>query len=58
MQYVNVIEGLIGETISSSDSDVVQADISQYMSEGLQTIVNVLPEDMMWMLEANTKEYT
>ena len=31
MQYVNVIEGLIGETISSSDSDVVQADISQYM---------------------------
>ena len=58
MDYVNVIEGLIGETIGSSDSDVVQADISQYMSEGLQTIVNVLPEDMMWMLEANTKEYT
>ena len=58
MDYVEVIEGLIGESIAASGTDVLQADVSQYMSEGLQTIVNVLPEDMMWMLEANTKEYT
>jgi len=34
------------------------ADIASWMVEGLQTIVNVLPEDMLWMLEANTKEYS
>jgi len=34
------------------------ADVTEWMAEGLQTIVNVLPEDMLWMLEANTQEYS
>ena len=34
------------------------ADVTEWMAEGLQTIVNVLPEDMLWMLEADTKEYS
>ena len=49
--YEAQVNKLIGE-------DHPGADITEWMAEGLQTIVNVLPEDMLWMLEANTKEYS
>ena len=56
--YETQIENLIGEDINSSSTDVLQIDVTNWMAEGLQTIVNVLPEDMLWMLEASTKEYS
>ena len=55
--YETQIENLIGEDINASGTDILQIDVTNWMVEGLQTIVNVLPEDMLWMLEANTKEY-
>ena len=56
--YESQIENLIGEDINASLTDVLQIDVTNWMAEGLQTIVNVLPEDMLWMLEADTKEYS
>lgn len=49
--YEAQVNKLIGE-------DVPAADVTEWMSEGLQTVVNILPEDMLWMLEANTQEYS
>ena len=49
--YEAQVNKLIGE-------DVPGTDVTEWMAEGLQTIVNVLPEDMLWMLEADTKEYS
>ena len=49
--YEAQVNKLIGE-------DHPGADITEWMAEGLQSIVNVLPEDMLWMLEANTQEYS
>ena len=56
--YEAQIENLIGEDINASLTDVLQIDVTNWMAEGLQSIVNVLPEDMLWMLEANTQEYS
>ena len=49
--YESQVNKLVGEEHPA-------ADVTEWMVEGLQTIVNVLPEDMLWMLEANTKEYS
>ena len=49
--YEAQVNKLIGE-------DVPGTDVTEWMAEGLQTIVNVLPEDMLWMLEANAQEYS
>ena len=55
--YETQVENLIGEDINASLTDVLQIDVTNWMAEGLQIIVNILPEDMLWMLEANTIEY-
>ena len=41
----------LGEAISSSGTDVLTADVSIYMVEGLQFLVNVIPTDMLWSME-------
>ena len=41
----------LGEAISASATDVLEADVSTYMVEGLQFLVNVIPTDMLWSME-------
>ena len=49
--YETQIENLIGEDINSSSTDVLQIDVTNWMAEGLQTIVNVLPSFLKFEID-------
>ena len=49
-RYRDIAVREIGEAIGSSD-DITPADIHNYMVEGLQYLVNIIPSDMLWNME-------
>jgi|TARA_Y100000296_G_scaffold35158_1_gene40737 hypothetical protein len=49
-RYRDIAAREIGEAIGSSD-DITTADIHNYMVEGLQYLVNIIPSDMLWNME-------
>tara|TARA_Y100000361_G_scaffold154117_1_gene178245 strand:+ start:4942 stop:5811 length:870 start_codon:yes stop_codon:yes gene_type:complete len=51
--YKTFAEGILGETISANGTDILQIDISNYMVEGLQIVVNAMPKEMLWSMEAS-----
>ena len=52
MTYKDLTERQLGEPIEAADSDIIVADVDEYMKEGLQTIVNSIPTDMLFQLES------
>ena len=50
--YKGFAEGILGESIGASNTDIVELDISNFMVEGLQMVVNAMPKDMLWSMEA------
>lgn len=50
--YETYAEGILGEPIDNSGTDVLQVDISNFMVEGYQFVVNAMPKEMLWSMEA------
>jgi hypothetical protein len=50
--YKEFAEGILGESIGASGTDIIQLDISNFMVEALQMVVNAMPKDMLWAMEA------
>jgi len=51
--YAEYASSILGEPVSASGSDVLQSDISEFMVEGAQFVVNAMPKEMLWAMESN-----
>mgnify|MGYP003148952390 CR=1 FL=1 len=53
MTYKDLVINQLGENVAASDTDILTTDVDEYMKEGLQTIVNSIPSDMLFQLESS-----
>ena len=51
--YAEYASHILGETVASSGTDVLESNISEFMVEGSQFVVNAMPKEMLWAMEAN-----
>ena len=52
-RYDDMVIALLGEDIGSG-KDITTTNITDFMTEGLQSVVNVLPADQLWQLETDS----
>jgi len=54
MLYKDAVAIQLGESIAATETDVATTDVDEYMKEGLQTMVNSIPTDMLFQLETTS----
>jgi hypothetical protein len=50
--YADFVGQVIGEPVAATGTDILEAHVSNYMIEGAQVVVNAMPKEMLWAMEA------